>query len=69
MPFFDLSAGLQKSFRLTERLGMETRVEAFNLLNSVNYDNYAGNLLDPRFGQAISAFPARQIQLMVRLNF
>jgi len=69
MPFFDLSAGLQKSFRLTERLGLETRMEAFNLLNRVNYDTYAGNLLDPRFGQAISAFPARQIQIMLRLKF
>jgi hypothetical protein len=69
MPFFDLSAGLQKSFRVTERLGLETRVEAFNLLNKVNYDVYSGNLLDPRFGQATSAFPARQIQILLRISF
>ncbi len=69
MPFFDLSAGLQKSFAVTERMRMETRIEAFNVLNRVNYDNYAGNLLDPRFGQATSAFPARQVQVMLRLNF
>ncbi len=69
MPFFDLSAGLQKSFRLTERFGLETRMEAFNLLNRVNYETYSGNLLDPRFGQATSAFPARQIQIMFRLKF
>jgi len=69
MPFFDLSAGLQKSFQLTERFGLETRMEAFNLLNRVNYETYAGNLLDPRFGQATSAFPARQIQIMLRLKF
>ncbi len=65
----DLSAGLQKSFRLTERFGLETRMEAFNLLNRVNYETYSGNLLDPRFGQATSAFPARQIQIMFHLKF
>lgn len=69
MPFFDLSAGLQKEFALTERFRLETRLESFNLLNRATYDTYANNILDPRFGQGITAFPARQVQLMLRLSF
>lgn len=69
MPFFDLSGGLQKAFAVSERMRLEMRLEAFNVLNRVNYDNYAANLLDPRSGQAVSAFPARQMQVMLRLSF
>ena len=47
----------------------EFRAEAFNAINLVNYDTYANNLADPRFGQAITAAPARAVQLMLRLNF
>lgn len=50
-------------------LGAQFRVESFNALNTVNYDTYANNVADPRFGQAITAAPASPVQLMIRLNF
>jgi len=67
--FYDLTLGMQKEFAVTERWRLQLRAEAFNAINLVNYDTYANNLADPRFGQAISAAPARAVQLMLRLSF
>jgi hypothetical protein len=44
-------------------------IDAFNVLNHVNYSRYIGTLTSPFFGQAISAQAARQIQLSVRVKF
>ena len=44
-------------------------VDAFNVLNRVNYSRYIGTLTSPFFGQAISAQAARQLQLSLRVKF
>ena len=44
-------------------------VDAFNLLNHVNYQNYLGALSSPFFGQATGSQPARRLQLGLRLQF
>lgn len=44
-------------------------VDAFNLLNRVNYQNYIGALTSPFFGRAVAMLPARRIQMGVRLQF
>jgi hypothetical protein len=44
-------------------------VDAFNVLNRVNYSRYIGTLTSPFFGQAISAQPARRLQLSLRFRF
>jgi hypothetical protein len=44
-------------------------IDAFNVLNRVNFARYIGTLTSPFFGQAISAQSARQIQLSVRFKF
>ncbi|MEW5979273.1 MAG: TonB-dependent receptor [Acidobacteriota bacterium] len=44
-------------------------VDAFNLLNRVNYQNYVGALSSPFFGQATGSLPPRRIQLGLRLQF
>jgi hypothetical protein len=44
-------------------------VDAFNLLNRVNYQNYIGALSSPFFGQAVATQPARRMQLGLRLQF
>ncbi len=59
---------------LTRRFGwgarqIEARVEAFNLLNRINYDEYVGALLSPFYGRPVSAFPTRRIQLAAILRF
>jgi hypothetical protein len=44
-------------------------VDAFNVLNHVNYSGYVGTLTSPFFGQAVAAQPARRLQFSVRLRF
>ncbi|PYR61647.1 MAG: hypothetical protein DMF91_09225 [Acidobacteria bacterium] len=44
-------------------------IDAFNVLNRVNYVSYVGNLSSPLFGRAISAQPPRRLQLSIRARF
>lgn len=44
-------------------------LDAFNVLNRVNYVSYIGNLSSPFFGQAIAAQPPRRLQASFRLQF
>jgi len=44
-------------------------VDAFNVLNQVNYSSFIGNLSSPFFGHAIAAQPPRRLQLSFRLKF
>ncbi len=44
-------------------------LDAFNVLNKVNYSSLIGNLSSPFFGQAIAAQPPRRLQLSFRLKF
>lgn len=68
--FMQLDLGLHKSFPLGWREArLETRVEAFNLLNRTNFGAPNGNRSSSAFGTIRSAFPARQIQLGVKVYF
>jgi hypothetical protein len=44
-------------------------VDAFNVLNEVNYSSFIGNLSSPFFGEAIAAQPPRKLQMSFRLKF
>jgi hypothetical protein len=44
-------------------------VDAFNVLNRVNYNTPVGNLSSPFFGQSISAQPPRRIQFSLRFRY
>jgi hypothetical protein len=44
-------------------------IEGFNVFNRVNYVAYIGNEQSRFFGQAVSANPARRMQLVARLKF
>ena len=60
----DLKLGGPKSGReLT--LGLD----AFNVLNRVNYGRYVGTLSSPLFGPPVSARSARQLQFSIRFKF
>jgi len=43
-------------------------VDAFNVLNAVNYSSYVGTIGSPLFGQPVSSRPARQLQFTVRFQ-
>ncbi|MBS1817014.1 MAG: TonB-dependent receptor [Acidobacteria bacterium] len=48
---------------------LELRAEAFNLLSTTNYDEYVGALSSAFFGQPVSAFPKRRLQLAGVVRF
>ena len=52
-----------------QRYRLEFYVQAFNILNRVNYQGYVGNLRSEDFGQPISAAPARRIELGMNFGF
>jgi hypothetical protein len=69
-PFYQVDLGLHKSFDLqgSERR-IEARVEAFNLFNRTNFQSANGNRSSSAFGTITTTYPARQIQLGVKLYF
>jgi hypothetical protein len=44
-------------------------VDAFNILNRVNYQNFVGALSSPFFGRAVGTLPPRRLQLAARFQF
>jgi hypothetical protein len=63
------NVSLAKTFRVHERVSAQFRAEVFNALNTVNYDLPDGLLTSRNFGQAVSAFDARQVQLGLKVTF
>jgi len=44
-------------------------LDAFNLSNRVNYQNFLGALTSPFFGKPVAAQPPRRVQIGIRLQF
>ncbi|HEV2666374.1 MAG TPA: TonB-dependent receptor, partial [Blastocatellia bacterium] len=70
-PFYQLDFGLQKNFPLpiTESTRLEFRAEFFNLFNKTNFVAANSDRSSAAFGTIRGAFPARQIQFALKLNF
>jgi len=60
---------VRKSKKKDGNLKATLALDAFNVLNQVNYSSFIGNLSSPFFGQAIAAQPPRRLQLSFRLKF
>jgi hypothetical protein len=69
--FFQLDFGLQKSFHLpiTEASRLDFRMEAFNVFNRTNFGAANSDRSSAAFGTIRTTFPARQIQLALRVSF
>jgi hypothetical protein len=77
--FVGLDAGLYKTFKLTEKLGMTMRWEVFNVTNTQHLTGNADvtNGLDPQFGSPGASFynftsiqgTPRVMQFAIRLDF
>ena len=52
-----------------QRYRLEFYLQAFNILNRVNYSSYVGNLRVDTFGQPVSAQAARRIELGMNFGF
>ena len=60
---------VRKSKKKDDGVKATLAVDAFNILNEVNYSSFVGNLSSPFFGRAIAAQPPRRLQLSFRLKF
>jgi hypothetical protein len=68
--YFQLDLGLHKALGLgRDNTSLEFRIEAFNLFNHTNFSTPNANRSNTNFGTITSTFPARQIQLGVKLHF
>jgi len=71
--YVDLDSRISRDFYLSRRKEkgdvLTLAFDAFNVLNHVNYVAFIGNLQSPFFGQAVSAFPARRLQITTRFKF
>jgi hypothetical protein len=78
--YYDTNVSLIKNTRLTERINLQFRAEAYNLFNRIQFDNpgaASDTLSSPgTFGQSLSTLTqpdgttsARQIQLALKLIF
>ena len=65
------NVSLVKTFRLTERFHLDSRVETFNLFNHPNFRMAAGSTVfgQPQFGTITQVEKPRWIQLAVKVNF
>jgi len=67
--FFNTDFNLSKGFRITERQAFDIRWEAFNLFNTVNFNNPSTGVGNTNFGWITSAREPRIMQLAVRYRF
>ena len=73
--FVGWDTSLHKKIKVTERVNMEFRAEAFNTLNHTNFQLPVRTvrpttvLPTANFGQAGSAFNPRQMQLGLKISF
>jgi hypothetical protein len=69
--YFNLDFGIQKQFKLpiNEFTKLEFRAEFFNVFNKTNFQAANSDITSAAFGTIGSTFPARQIQLALKLNF
>jgi outer membrane receptor protein involved in Fe transport len=65
----NVDIGLFRTFRITERIGLQARAEATNALNLVNLSNPTASLSSSLFGQIRNARDMRQVQMGLRLTF
>ena len=62
---------LLKKFRLSEKLDLQFRAEAFNVFNHTNFQLpiFANQITSPNFGQAIGTFNPRNLQFGLKLSW
>jgi hypothetical protein len=74
---YEIDSGLQKRFRVTERLALNFRAAAFNLLNNPQWSNPSGNTSSSNFGKITSILNTgatgtgapRRLEFMLRAEF
>jgi hypothetical protein len=65
----NLDLSMFKRFQLTERAGLQFRLECFNALNHANFAVPVSDLNSANFGRILEAGPARLFQVALKLTF
>jgi hypothetical protein len=65
---WDIDFSLAKDFAITEKLGLQIRGDAFNVLNHPNPGGIVADLSKGSFG-TINSLSSRTLQLGARLSF
>ena len=66
---FGLNAGIARTFPWGERLNLDWRIDATNVLNRVTYAGVSTIVGSPQFGLPMSANAMRRVQTTLRLRF
>lgn len=66
---FSLNASMARTFRVRDRLSLDLRVDAANLLNHVTYTGWIANVESTQFGLPLAANPMRSLQTTLRMRF
>jgi hypothetical protein len=67
--FEEVDLGIQRDFRLHERLSLRFRAEAFNAFNHTNLSTPGQNINAADFGQVSASFDPRIVQVGLELRF
>lgn len=67
--YFTVDLSAIKNTKLTERLSLQFRAEAFNLFNRANFDLPSRVFGTPGFGQIFTAKEPRELQFAIKLLF
>ncbi len=68
-PQFGMNAGITRTFPWGNRLNMDFRIDATNVLNSVTYSSVNALVGSPQFGLPSAANQMRRVQTSLRLRF
>ncbi|HEV2687125.1 MAG TPA: carboxypeptidase regulatory-like domain-containing protein [Bryobacteraceae bacterium] len=64
-----LNASLGRTFRLSDRVNLDFRLDATNAINHVTYPSWNTNITSSQFGLPAIANPMRSIQTVLRARF
>lgn len=67
--YFDLDSSISRTFRATERLNIDARVEGFNVTNHPNFNGPTTNWSSSNFGRITSAQDPRILQGALKVIF
>ncbi len=66
---FTVNASMARTFRFTERVNADFRMDATNVLNRVTYPSWNMIVTSSQFGLPSSANPMRSLQATMRVRF
>jgi hypothetical protein len=66
---FTLNGSVARTFRMSDRISVDLRVDARNALNNVTYPSWNTAITSSQFGLPSTANPMRSLQTTLRMRF